>query len=335
MGSQFITPINPATGLPYPAGGAVGGGTGTNQAPNPSYTPSGSCTYPFGQCTYGVSLKYPILNKMPCLGNACNWWSAAQNNGWLVSSKPYVGAIVVYACNLPGSGGYGHVAVVETVNNDGTFTVYEWNWEVTDGPDTTPRTVTSLSYIQGFFSPPGVAGPNTVNQPASNAPPATGARGLACQYPVTIPGMPINLGPYSTTLGGWNICMDGLIGVLAIGGGILIMAFAGFMAAKPYAEKAVGGATKDVGAATGQPEVAMAGEAVEAQGQAQVAQRQQRRQRSTTAQHLSVQEQETRRNLMSTGYSSVQATRGARAAGSQGTAQDRLTRGLRSLGSTS
>lgn len=324
------TAINPATGLPYAAGGAVGGGTGTNQAPNPEYTPGGSCSYPFGQCTYGVALQYPILNKTACLGNACQWWSAAQNNGWYTSSKPYQGAVVVYACDLPGSGGDGHVAVVTSVASDGTFTVSEWNWTNPDGPDT--RTVTSMSYIQGFFSPPGVSGPTTSN--AAPAPPATGARGLACQYAVTIPGWnvngPANIGNF--TIGGWNICMDGLIGVLAIGGGILIMALAGFLAAKPYAEKAAGQAAKVGGVVSGQPEVAEAGEIAEERGQQQI---QQRRTRTTTAAHLSVQEQETRRNLMATGYSSVQATRGARMAGSTGSAQERLTRGLRSLGAPS
>lgn len=315
-----ISAINPATGLPYPAGGAV---PGSPQAPNPEYQPGGSCNYPYGQCTYGVALKYPVFFKMACMGNGCQWWGNAQARGWYTSSKPYVGSVVCYACNLPGSGGDGHVAVVTQVDPDGTFWVYEWNWEVGDGPDPSPRHVTSMAYVQGFFSPPGAAGPTTGN--TATAAPATGARGLACQYPVKIPSVQIA----GQSVGGWNICMDGLIGVLAIGGGIAIMALAAFVAVKPRAERAAGAVTRDVGIATAQPEVAAASLAASPAAQ----EVQQRQRRSPTANHLSVQEQETRRHLMATGYSSVQATRGAQMAGSKGTATERLAAGLRALGS--
>lgn len=322
MGFQF-QPINPATGLPYAAGGAV---PGSPQAPNPDYQPGGSCSYPEGQCTWGVAQTYPVFFKMACMGNGCQWWGNAQSRGWGTSSKPFVGAVVCYACNLPGSGGDGHVAVVTAVHSDGTFDVHEYNWTTPLGPDT--RHVTSMAYIQGFFSPPGGPVPGTGSNP-TNALPATGARGLPCQYALSIPGIPAgNLG----TIGGWNICMDGLIGVIAIAGGIIIVAIAGFMAIKPHAERAAGAAATVAGTVSGQPEVAAAGEMAEQQGNAEL---QQRARRSPTANHLSVQEQQTRRNLMATGYSSVQATRGARMAGSTGTPEERLTRGLRSLGATS
>jgi surface antigen len=56
------------------------------------------------------------------LGSALMWKSGWDAKGWPTGSAPRVGAVVWYA---PGAGGadatYGHVAVVKTVNTDGTY----------------------------------------------------------------------------------------------------------------------------------------------------------------------------------------------------------------------
>jgi len=305
--------------------------------------PSGSCEQGIpGQCTELVAKTYPVLNHVPCMGNACQWWGKAQSWGWYSSSNPYVGAVAVWDCGLSGSGGAGHVAIVTTVHNDGTFIVTEENWRGFDVVDT--RTVTDRQHISGFFSPPGGPVPGSLLSPGGSqgavTGPATGARGLRCQFGIQIPQIP--LGP--ATLGPWAVCLDGLIGVLAVAGGIGIIVLGVVLAVRKPAERAAGRATTAVGAATGQPEVMAAGSAVEAQGQQQASQRAPRSTgqrvgaggatrtpRRTTRSRESVQVQETHRILQGMGYSSVQAARGAAAAGSTGSREERVRRGLRAL----
>lgn len=56
-------------------------------------------------------------------GNAKNWPNLAARNGASVSSTPRVGAIISWT-----GGTYGHVAIVEKVNSNGTIDVSEFNW---------------------------------------------------------------------------------------------------------------------------------------------------------------------------------------------------------------
>ena len=68
-------------------------------------------------CTDYVHLKRP---DVPIFGNAgYNWVSAAQAAGFATGSTPQAGAIAV----MPG-----HVAYVESVNADGSYTVSEMGW---------------------------------------------------------------------------------------------------------------------------------------------------------------------------------------------------------------
>jgi len=57
------------------------------------------------------------------LGNAATWLQGWQVKGWPTGTTPKPGAIAFYAAFSPAIGGgeYGHVAVVKTVNKDGTF----------------------------------------------------------------------------------------------------------------------------------------------------------------------------------------------------------------------
>jgi surface antigen len=56
-------------------------------------------------------------------GNASQWGSQASAAGIVISSQPQVGAIAQWDANV--STPYGHVAVVEQVNSNGTVLISE------------------------------------------------------------------------------------------------------------------------------------------------------------------------------------------------------------------
>lgn len=85
--------------------------------------------FPWGQCTWWVAHK----RSVPWAGNAWEWWGNARRMGFAEGQTPRVGAIMVQGISY--WSGYGHVAYVESVENDGTFTVSEMNygrWGVVD-----------------------------------------------------------------------------------------------------------------------------------------------------------------------------------------------------------
>ena len=57
------------------------------------------------------------------MGNA-NSWASAQAAGFTVNNTPEEGAIMQSS-----EGAFGHVAFVESVNNDGSITVSEMNYD--------------------------------------------------------------------------------------------------------------------------------------------------------------------------------------------------------------
>ncbi|SDI70428.1 CHAP domain-containing protein [Arthrobacter subterraneus] len=61
------------------------------------------------------------------LGNAEEWINAWYRQGWDVGQEPAVGAVAYYAANVGGAGAVGHVAIVSSVNDDGTVTIEEYN----------------------------------------------------------------------------------------------------------------------------------------------------------------------------------------------------------------
>lgn len=335
-------------------------------------------TYPWGQCTYYIKQQYPQLPNW--LGNACNWWAQAQSHGWYRSQTPWNGAVSVYACNFPGSGGYGHVGIVTQVNKDGSYTERGMHMPILGL--VSQRTVTSRQYLLGFFQAPGGPGPknpapnslpdgsanasrpnsqsnqsnqsgDTQDPPCPKPNPSTGANGARCSFPIEFGGWRVHpfSGLDSTTpvigqlanvnfcFGAVSICIDGVIGVAAIGLGAAIMVLGIVLAVERPVQHAVGktaqvagSATKVAGEATGQPEVAAAGSAAQAAGSGMVqdqevsagmrqrarqlerAQQQQERrsERTLSSQRLSVQQQQTKRELERQGYTSVQATQLAR-----------------------
>ena len=95
-------------------------------APPPSgpTTPAGRAggRFTFGSCTWWVAQKRPV----PWSGNAWQWWGNARALGYPEGSVPRPGAIMVMGISW--SSPQGHVAYVESVWADGSFTVSEMNW---------------------------------------------------------------------------------------------------------------------------------------------------------------------------------------------------------------
>lgn len=67
-------------------------------------------------------------NTQPGRGSARYWPEIARTLGYSVSSTPRVGAIVSWAGPLYSGDQWGHVAIVEAVNSDGTIDVSEYNY---------------------------------------------------------------------------------------------------------------------------------------------------------------------------------------------------------------
>lgn len=110
----------------------------------------------FGQCTYWASMRYYQLTGMwvPWLGNAWQWNAGAQQSGWVVSVTPHLHAIIVLQPGVEGAGGYGHVAIVEQVNPDGSVVTSNFNWAGAWGIRTTvvfkPGAGVTFVYAPGF-----------------------------------------------------------------------------------------------------------------------------------------------------------------------------------------
>ena len=99
-----------------------------------------SNTYPLGQCTWWACQRFYELTGLyiPWKGNAKDWTALAQQAGYSVSNTPHVGDIAVLQPGVQGADNvYGHVAVVEKVNADGTVTTSDQNWAGITYPHTT------------------------------------------------------------------------------------------------------------------------------------------------------------------------------------------------------
>lgn len=110
---------------------------------------SGGNRYDFGNCTYYAYNRRAALG-MPIggmWGNASSWASLARASGFLVDNRPSVGAVIQTA---NAAGGYGHVAVVESVGADGSLFISEMNfrgWNVTSTRTVPADTIGSYNYI--------------------------------------------------------------------------------------------------------------------------------------------------------------------------------------------
>jgi LysM repeat protein len=102
--------------------------------------------FPFGQCTWYVWTRVHV----PWMGDAWTWYPQAQLHGWRTGLTPRQGAIMVSW----ESRFWGHVAYVERVAPDGSWTISEMNytgWAVRSGRTIHPGEVPLI----GFIYPPG------------------------------------------------------------------------------------------------------------------------------------------------------------------------------------
>lgn len=93
--------------------------------------------FAFGQCTYFADLEYHRLTNhwVNWIGNAYQWAYGAKAAGWIVSNTPHVPSIIVLQSYTQGAGYYGHVAVVERINSDGSVYTANMNWYANGGWD--------------------------------------------------------------------------------------------------------------------------------------------------------------------------------------------------------
>src|SRR5699024_1180322 len=126
----------------------------TEEAPSstPTYNANnGSNVFPAGECVWYAFDKRTQLGKgVGQWGNASNWASAARSEGYSVNNTPSVGAIMQTNANSNGAGGYGHVAIVDSVNSDGSIVVSEMNWGGNGGSVST-RTLSPMQAASHSF----------------------------------------------------------------------------------------------------------------------------------------------------------------------------------------
>jgi surface antigen len=91
--------------------------------------------FAYGQCTYWANMRYHQLTGywVPWQGDAYQWVAGAQAYGWIVSARPRVPSIIVLQPGVQGASAYGHVAVVERINPDGSVYTSNYNWYANGG----------------------------------------------------------------------------------------------------------------------------------------------------------------------------------------------------------
>lgn len=134
--------------------GIVAGVSGGNQPVSvmaPDAVHGSANPFPRGQCTWWASQRFFELHGFfvpwTINSNAFQWRDRAQEFRWIVSNQPSVGAIVNLQPNVQGASSLGHVAVVETVMDNGHVLASNLNW----GPNFSQ--VTNVEFTPG----PGVS----------------------------------------------------------------------------------------------------------------------------------------------------------------------------------
>lgn len=121
----YVAPAPAVTSIAYYAGS--GAGFGGNTWRIAVGTPDGP--YAHGNCTLyaynrRIALGLPVGSNW---GNASSWAYNAQRDGLSVNNTPAVGAI------MQNGGGYGHVAIVESILPNGDVSISEMNAYVSGG----------------------------------------------------------------------------------------------------------------------------------------------------------------------------------------------------------
>lgn len=124
----YVAPVTTRSASTVSVGGVAAGSSAGNR-------------FAYGYCTWYAASRRPV----PWLGDAFAWYGQAQAYGWSVGSKPRAGAIMV-----TWESGWGHVAIVERVNPDGSWVVSEMNfvgWGVISQRTIKPGTVPLIGFI--------------------------------------------------------------------------------------------------------------------------------------------------------------------------------------------
>ena len=111
----------------------------SDQAPHLGPYPNGKFAY--GYCTWYVASRRPV----PWTGDAWMWFGGAKAMGFPTGNVPQPGAIMV-----TWESWVGHVAYVEAVYSDGSYTVSEMNyqrWNVIDQRTIKPGDVPLIGFI--------------------------------------------------------------------------------------------------------------------------------------------------------------------------------------------
>lgn len=147
-GTQIVIPGGQVVAAPTPAPTRSSGGTVSTAVNFASLNATGN-GYDYGYCTWYAFNRRAALGKPigGMWGNASSWAALARASGFMVNSTPSVGAVMQTAY---AAGGYGHVAVVEAVNTDGSILVSEMNyagWNRKSSRSVPASEVPSYNYI--------------------------------------------------------------------------------------------------------------------------------------------------------------------------------------------
>lgn len=109
------------------SGGTGGYPYGNSDALDPWYFYQLQCTS-YAAWYWNKKLGKEWYNTQPGTGSAKYWDQIANTLGYSVSGTPRVGAIISWKGPLYSGDQWGHVAIVEKVNSDGTIDLSEYNW---------------------------------------------------------------------------------------------------------------------------------------------------------------------------------------------------------------
>lgn len=144
-GGGGAPPSGPVTPPSGGGGGGGGGASGMNYGVpgncpegsgfcygHPTGNSVGGAAYPARQCTLWAYIRRSQLS-LPVgsyMGNGADWANTGRSLGYLVNNTPHVGAAMVFARGQRvgywnADWTYGHVAVVERVNSDGSVLISE------------------------------------------------------------------------------------------------------------------------------------------------------------------------------------------------------------------
>jgi surface antigen len=128
-GQQIVVPggILPADQRPGARPATVRGSGGSSFVASYRNASVAGNRYDYGYCTWYAYQRRAELGRPvgSFWGNASTWASYARGSGYNVSRTPSVGAVMQDSYS---AGGYGHVAVVESVGADGSISVSEMNY---------------------------------------------------------------------------------------------------------------------------------------------------------------------------------------------------------------